>query len=261
MNKFKNRKILYGFTLAEVLITFSIIGVVAAMTLPTLVQNYQKQAAITAVQKAYTTLNQALKRSIVDNESPSSWVEQGAQINYDTTLKYFNKYWKPYYNIAKICSGETVFNPDNYKTCGYETPNTKRPSGWSNEIFLNKNKMILFVTSDGMIFSVYPFHTVCIKNEETSTPDSPQYDCSTQATGTQLVHIDINGSKKPNTLGKDTFIFTLNPKKEVFMPECYDKTDEEIDKDCSKNSIDDSGSCCAAKLIKDGWKMKSDYPW
>lgn len=40
-----------GFTLAEVLITLGIIGVVAALTLPALIQNYQKKATATSVKK------------------------------------------------------------------------------------------------------------------------------------------------------------------------------------------------------------------
>ena len=42
----------WGFTLAEVLITLGIIGVVAALTIPQVVQNYQKQATATALKKA-----------------------------------------------------------------------------------------------------------------------------------------------------------------------------------------------------------------
>ena len=40
-----------GFTLAEVLITLAIIGVVAVMTIPTLIANYQKKATATKVKR------------------------------------------------------------------------------------------------------------------------------------------------------------------------------------------------------------------
>lgn len=42
-----------GFTLSEVLITLGIIGIVAAITLPTLITNYQKKTTATRVKKAY----------------------------------------------------------------------------------------------------------------------------------------------------------------------------------------------------------------
>ena len=47
-----------GFTLAEVLITLAIIGVVATITLPSLMSNTQEQQAVTAFRKAMNTLNE-----------------------------------------------------------------------------------------------------------------------------------------------------------------------------------------------------------
>ena len=49
-----------AFTLAEVLITLGIIGVVAALTIPTLMANHRKQVVVTRMQKFYTTFNQAI---------------------------------------------------------------------------------------------------------------------------------------------------------------------------------------------------------
>ena len=48
-----------AFTLAEVLITLGIIGVVAAMTLPTLIQKYQDKSDYTHLKKIYSQLLQA----------------------------------------------------------------------------------------------------------------------------------------------------------------------------------------------------------
>ena len=48
-----------GFTLAEVLITLAIIGVVATMTLPALMTNTQEQQARTALKKGINTLTEA----------------------------------------------------------------------------------------------------------------------------------------------------------------------------------------------------------
>ena len=60
----KSRKV--AFTLAEVLITLGIIGVVAAMTLPTLIQNHQKRSLEVATQKFYSTMSQAVKKYMAD---------------------------------------------------------------------------------------------------------------------------------------------------------------------------------------------------
>lgn len=63
----------WGFTLSEVLITLGIIGVVAALTIPTLVANYRKKVVVSKVKKAYSTLQQAVKLSEADNGSCDSW--------------------------------------------------------------------------------------------------------------------------------------------------------------------------------------------
>lgn len=51
---------MYGFTLAEVLVTLGIIGVVSAMTVPSLMQNYQRKSYVTQLNKVYNLLSQAL---------------------------------------------------------------------------------------------------------------------------------------------------------------------------------------------------------
>ena len=56
-----------AFTLAEVLITLGIIGVVAALTIPNLITNYKKHTVETRLIRFYTTMNQALKMSIAEN--------------------------------------------------------------------------------------------------------------------------------------------------------------------------------------------------
>ena len=57
-----------AFTLAEVLITLGIIGVVAALTLPTLIQNHQKQVYVTQLKKAYSTLTNAYNELAAEDE-------------------------------------------------------------------------------------------------------------------------------------------------------------------------------------------------
>lgn len=56
-----------GFTLAEVLITLGIIGIVAAMTMPTLIGKYQKKQTAVQLKKVYTEMSQAVALSELDN--------------------------------------------------------------------------------------------------------------------------------------------------------------------------------------------------
>lgn len=62
-----------AFTLAEVLITIGIIGVVAAMTIPNLLTKMDRDKKIATVRKAQSILNQAIKLSTIDNEDYEAW--------------------------------------------------------------------------------------------------------------------------------------------------------------------------------------------
>ena len=60
-----------GFTLAEVLITLAIIGIVAALTIPSVISNYQQQEFKTGLKKAVSVLNEAIQMNIVqEGETP-----------------------------------------------------------------------------------------------------------------------------------------------------------------------------------------------
>ena len=53
-----------GFTLAEVLITIGVIGIVAAMTLPMLLVNHREKEMVTRLKKVYTNISQAMQRAM-----------------------------------------------------------------------------------------------------------------------------------------------------------------------------------------------------
>lgn len=91
-----------GFTLAEVLITLGIIGVVAALTIPTLIQNYKKREVETSLEKIYSTVNQAIKKAELDYGDYQTW-EFGSV---DSTIE---RYFIPYLNVIKVENG-TCYN-------------------------------------------------------------------------------------------------------------------------------------------------------
>lgn len=92
-----------GFTLAEVLITLGIIGIVAAMTLPALTANYRKQVVVTRLQKFYTVFNQAIKMSELANGELDTWdmMGDGSYNTPEGSVKFFNKYLKSYIKTLK----------------------------------------------------------------------------------------------------------------------------------------------------------------
>ena len=134
-----------AFTLAEVLITLGIIGIVAAMTLPSVIGNYQKVQTISQLKKVYTTLNQAFKRSEADNESSVYWnTDKGIDF-------YFNQYWKPYLNILGYCRGGHGDVDCNYKS----SAPWKRANG-KNDAYLvvRDSDRSAFILYDGTYISI-----------------------------------------------------------------------------------------------------------
>src|SRR5574344_1129499 len=80
-----------AFTLAEVVIVISIIGIIAETTIPELYSNYQKAVTVNQLKKTYSMLNQALQKSIADNGDVSGW-DYTARADEKYTIKYWSYY-------------------------------------------------------------------------------------------------------------------------------------------------------------------------
>lgn len=217
-----NRHGFFAFTLAEVLITLGIIGVVAALTIPTLLQNQQKQQAVAGYKKMYTNIAQAVKLSENDNGPNKDW-DWGS---YGSISGSFNTYWAPYLKITKICTSDS--------DCGYKSYHPWSPYGL---VAVDPSSRVSLILSDGSFLMIKNF-------EDVGTP-------------AKAIFIDINGPKNPNLFGKDTFRFYLDQNKGL-MPYGYDSDLETINNNCSAAGVRDA---CAAKIMMDGWQIKDDYPW
>ncbi len=90
-----SRKI--AFTLAEVLITLGIIGVVAAMTLPSLILKHKKQVTATKLKKFYSTMSQAIKLAEAENGDFADWAPNDG----DTFQVWYDKYLDKYIQSVK----------------------------------------------------------------------------------------------------------------------------------------------------------------
>lgn len=73
----------FGFTLAEVLITLGIIGIVAAMTLPNLIQTHHKLVVETRLKKFYSLFNQAIEQAEVKHGDRKYWYEDTSGVDLD----------------------------------------------------------------------------------------------------------------------------------------------------------------------------------
>ena len=107
-------KIKPAFTLAEVLITLGVIGIVAAMTLPTLIANYQKELIATRLKHFSSLLQQAAtqrNKDIIEGDFIEMKADEVAAYNPDDMEKFYKQYWFPYIktiNMTKLNKGLLV---------------------------------------------------------------------------------------------------------------------------------------------------------
>lgn len=88
-----------AFTLAEVLITLGIIGVVAALTIPALVQNHRKHVVETRLEKFYSAINQAISLAESEFGERENWDWKQSDI---TEYVWFNKYLSKYIKTVSV---------------------------------------------------------------------------------------------------------------------------------------------------------------
>ena len=187
-----------AFTLAEVLITLGIIGGVAAMTMPTLITNYQKRATVAKLKRAYSVLKQAYLMSYDQVGDLRSY-----EIRALGKESYFKTYWAPYIQ-ATYCNS--------FSECGY----TSADKPWKNTngrpVGTYSSRYIVFYTNDGFLYGI---------NFESS-----------------LAMVDINGPKGPNQFGKDVFGFDkiFDAKGNIWELACHDDSDSRLSSMCSRNN-------------------------
>ncbi|MBE7706548.1 MAG: type II secretion system protein [Cyanobacteria bacterium SIG30] len=170
---------LKAFTLAEVLITLAIIGVVAALTIPSVITNYQNQERVAALKKTFSAIANTTNLAINEHGPISGW-EIGKDNNGKDSEDFANKYLIPYLRVAKNCGTRSDGE------CAYEYYSL---SGSGPSTF--PDTYTKFYLSDGALVFLRT------NNKETSN-------------GKQLqgqITIDVNGNKPPNKIGLDVFRF------------------------------------------------------
>lgn len=120
-----------AFTLAEVLITLAIIGIVAALTIPALISKHKKTVVVQRLQKISSVLQQAYNLSKVDYGDAER--EGFEPYNPDAALEMFNKYYVPYIKFDRVEKGtDGVFGYMNDDSAIYFLKTAVPTSGSSN---------------------------------------------------------------------------------------------------------------------------------
>jgi len=236
---FNKTKTKSAFTLAEVLITLVIIGVVAALTIPTAIGYYKKEETVSKLKKFYSTFGQAISRSIIDNGHYSNWDYD--EIKSQQGAFYFeNNYIFPYLQVVKKC-----------------TPT-------SNECWADNVRDAVIGENLSIFKNSRLSSSSAVLSDGTSILICPR--------GSYLyIGIDINGHKSPNVVGRDVFTFYLTVKdgdtefardgsRAGFRPFMSNATHYSARDSVKQACASEVGTFCTGLIALDGWQIKSDYP-
>ena len=240
MKKFRKN---LAFTLAEVLITLGIIGIVAAMVIPSLINAYQKHVTVTRLKQTYAQITQAVKLSEADNGDITGWDMGTATLHKRAEgIEFANKYILPYLKYSYICN------------------NTK---SYCNDIIIKNIKGDNTDSAFKNDFAIALMNGTIIRLDPRDTYT--------------FITVHINGGSSSNIIGKNVFSLLLKKDLKIsnyvivkepgiyFMGEGY--TREYLTSSgysrylCSKQGALFAGNYCGALIKLDGWKISKDYPW
>ena len=218
-----NLKELRGFTLAEVLITLVIIGVIAAMTIPTLINKTNNQEYASKLKKVYSTLAQATNRIIAEEGNPRADIGGWAN-NVDNIFSLYKKHLVK----AKECGSDTTCFDHEVKTFDDKTykldPNS---TNWRKLILADGTELSVDNNMMGgrCNWNIDGLH-VCVR-----------------------MIVDINGHKKPNKLGRDIFQLYIDENQGLQPAGCGF-----LDRDDCTTAGDaqEKGVYCACRVLHDG---------
>ena len=173
-----------AFTLAEVLITLGIIGVVAALTLPSLIQHNIEKQRVTQLKKAYSELSQAYNLAVEEYGAPTEWGMAGM---YDEQSHYImasnmKKFLKLSVDCVDMTTEQTRVN------CGHDNLYSANPY-----FQYDKSVRRLVVLSDGILVDFRTYTGRC----------NFQYGAIKNVCG--VINVDLNGATPPNRNGEDQF--------------------------------------------------------
>ena len=204
--KIMNNIYKYGFTLAEVLITLAIVGVIATMTLPGLINKTNNAEAVVGVKKAYMILSQAAY--MIKAENGGNMAAAFSKVTSNSDHEGFANIFIPKLHIQKNCgtnqsSISGCFTEYNYK-------NLINGSGSGPYFGKTTTAYSTILTSDGMSYAF---------NIESKDCDNNSIENGYPKNVCGYVYVDINGPNKGSaTAGRDLFMFYITNYKNGIIP-------------------------------------------
>jgi prepilin-type N-terminal cleavage/methylation domain-containing protein len=209
-----------AFNLSEVLITIAIIGVVAALTLPTLIQKYKNHETISKLKKFYSTLSQAQLMAISQYGPADQWLFDSSSSFSEASAIALAEKIKPHLKILNDCGTRNSCVDSSYRI--------KYLNGYEYDVdYTGLTKYYKMKLNDGSYLWFRTNGNNCVNNNESTINV-----CA-------VFWYDANGGKSPNTLGKDVFLFYML--KDKVIPDNRD--------DCYTNK---GGWGCAKYVLTEG---------
>lgn len=179
MNIIKNK----AFTLAEVLITLAIIGVIAAISVPSLIQKTNQAELKTAWKKTFAMLSQGYDNQLFDKGGN---ISTAGFTNYSVFFNDFSNYYKG----IKKCTDSRV------EGCWVDSP-----TSW----FWNTDKYLGLILNNGSF--------IILGQVNPASTSFPSYNGTAGIPPLTIsdFEVDVNGAKGPNTTGKDIFRIWIQP--------------------------------------------------
>ena len=226
-----------GFTLAEVLITLGIIGVVAALTIPSLIQTHKRVEVAAKLKQIYSLMNQAILISEKDNGDKEYW-DYCNWGNSECTKNFFEKYLLPYIKYTKYTFFESY--------------------GGTNIAIYFANGSILTakMTINGIDFFFITNGKYFNSDTFTEQDDDGNYLAQRKGTGSSIFPFGIYINNTTNTRyhykkGFEPYMIALGNYNE-------DELKNNLQYGCYTSS---QPNYCTALIQYNGWTFPKDYPY
>ncbi len=211
-----------GFTLAEVLITLSIISVISILTLPSLVKEYKYKIYSTSIEKAYSQISDAVQ-AVMNDEMTNQFYQTTAGVLYS----------------SDCTKGPCYFVKNYLKATRYECQNAT-PSCVASAYHSSNPDLPDAVTYFGQSCAqLNSGATICLEMNANN--------------GVTSVFIDTNGPAEPNITGLDTFVLNILANGDVKDWSTDPSTCNK--KNGSNGHVADYAAGCLTKVMNNGWKV------
>ena len=226
-----------AFTLTELLVALAIIGAIAALSIPSLIENLNRRIMITNFKNITASIQQAI------NDDQTSRLSKDLKDSPSFNDPYAVK-WQAKMNVAKTCSSHKITPED-----GSDPYMSRDGNCWA----VDANGQANYRTINGGNFgNDLPNNAVVVKGGAT-IGYVPFPGFNDAGTGAAQFTIDVNGPDEPNIVGRDLFRFYVT-QKGIFAPSGAGDVSENLEKavEGCKNGVP---ARCYEALVMSSWDI------